>query len=266
VRDLRPLLRELLRLGDLGLDFRIGDLLGGAGQRLDRRARLRRELGDRGRDPIVRPGELAIPGDDALRLLALRRRGAGGLAEAVERAGHVAHLVDRGRAWLALLALAGGGDEGGQGGAIAALLRAPLQIEAAGNAGSGEDQHAGDDPREHLRAQPRVRALAAAHDVDADGGLPEPQDVAVEELDVVDALAVEPDPVGRAHVLDPDLAVDLADLGVPAGHGAVLHRDVALIRAPDRHADGPHRVRLLHTARPLDDEVRGNPVEQRGVD
>ena len=51
-----------------------------------------------------------------------------------------------------------------------------------------------------------------------------------------------------------------------AGHGAVLDRDVALVRTPDRDRDRPHRIRLLDTARALDDEVGGDPVQKSGVD
>src|SRR5207248_399370 len=83
---------------------------------------------------------------------------------------------------------------------------------------------------------------------------------------VVDPFAVQPDAVRRPQVLHPDLAVDLADLGVAPGHRAVLHRDVALIRAADRHRDRAHRVRLLDSAWTLHDEVRGYSVEERGID
>src|SRR5205807_45495 len=141
-----------------------------------------------------------------------------------------------------------------------------LQIETTCDTRAGQNQHPGDDRRQHLRAEAGVGPLAPADDVDANRGLTEAQHVAVEQLDLVDALAVQPDAVRGAQVLHPDLAVDLADLGVPSGHRAVLYRDVALIRPADHHRDRAHRVGLLDPAWTLHDEVRGYPVEERGID
>src|SRR5712691_1900065 len=171
-----------------------------------------------------------------------------------------------GRARLRLLALAGGADEFRDAGEIALVLRALLQGEARKDAARGEKQHAAHDGGDHLARKAALGPLPPAHHVDAHRGLAEAQHVPVEQLALLDALAVQVDAVGGAQIADLDLAVDLADLGVAPGHGRVLDRDVALIGAADGHGQLPHRVRLLHPGRSLDDEVGGDPVEERGVD
>src|SRR5207237_4142800 len=264
--DLAPRLDELLGLADLGLQVRVGDLLGEAGQRLGVLGVLAGELRLLDGERVVLLGQVAIAGDDAPGFLAAGRPRRTDPAQRVERFRHVLDYQHAGGAGLRLLAFAGRADELPDAGDVALVLGALLQGEPREDAAGSQQQDGADDDRDHLGGQAAFRPLPAAHDVNAHRGLAQAQDVAIEQLAFLDPLAVQVDPVRGAEVADLDLAVDLADLGVPPGHGRVLHRDVALIGPADGHGQLPHRIGLLQSGWSLDDETGGYPVKARGVD
>ena len=241
-------------------------MLGGAGERLGRGGLLAGELADGGGDELIGARQLAVPGHGALGVVSAQGLRAAQLAKRVELLGHVLHLVDDGGAGLGALAFAGRRHEGGERAHVAALLLLLADRDSDSGADRSEHQDRGHGEGDRAQRQPTGGARATADHVDADGGLPEPQHIAVEKLGLLDALAVQVDAVGAADIADLDVAVGPRDLRVPPRHGGVGDGEIAMVGSSDEEAVLAHREGLHRARRLLDDEVRADPLEKRGID